>query len=76
MAQEEGLRGKEDGPPGEEKRNRLSRGLYGGPRGDGAPSWGRNGRRQKKRGLRAEEQVRGPLEPYSLMGWGPLRLRE
>ena len=31
LAQEEGLRGKEDGPPGEEERNRLSRGLTEGP---------------------------------------------
>ena len=33
-------------------------------------------RRPKRRGSRVEERVRGPLEPYSLMGWGPLRLRE
>lgn len=35
---------------------------------------GRNERRQKR--IEDREHERFPLEPYSLMVWGPLRLRD
>lgn len=68
LAQEEDPGGQEDGSPGEEKRSWLSSGLYRGPEGKGAQPRGRAGMGGGERRLKAEE-VRGPLESLSLMGW-------